>query len=316
MNEKQLIECYFKDICIDKSVQVGIGDDAAIVNSTSNHQLVVSTDSMVIDRHFLSTSDPYHIGYKLMAVNISDMAAMGAVPKWVTLNLTLPVIDEMWLKEFAKGFGTCAKQSQVALIGGDLTGGKELNISAQILGEVPVDKALLRSGADINDQVYVTGKIGTAGYALAALNKHKGDHSQLSALQMKALYQPESRTALSLQLREFANAAIDVSDGLLHDLELLCDASQVDAQLHIDQVPVDDDVEILDAITSGDDYELIFTVPEMFIDDIDKLAHTFACPLTPIGKIIPGKGHVKLYCGEEEIPAPNDTGFDHFMQTT
>lgn len=314
MNEKQLIDRFFKDIYVDKSVQIGIGDDAAIINPANHHQLVVSTDSMVVNRHFLSTSDPYFIGYKLMAVNLSDMAAMGAVPRWVTLNLTLPGIDESWLKAFAEGFGGCARQSQVALIGGDLTSGKELNISAQILGEVPVGKAMLRSNAKVNDRIYVTGSIGSAGSALSVLNKKMGDHSQLSALQMKALYQPESRIKLGIELRELANAAIDVSDGLLHDLELLCDASQVGAQLDVDQVPVDSDMEIFDAITAGDDYELIFTAAQKYADDIERVARAFSCPLTPIGIITSEAGHLRLHSGKQEISPPALTGFDHFTQ--
>lgn len=316
MNEKQIIERYFKQINIDNSVHVGSGDDAAVLNLSDNHQLVVSTDSMVIGRHFLPTSDPYNIGYKLMAVNISDMAAMGATPRWVTLNLTLPEIDESWLKAFAEGFNTCAQQANVLLIGGDLTSGTETNISAQILGEVPVNKALLRSQAEVNDLIYVTGRIGLAGSALTSLRTHDDDHSQLSASQMKALYQPESRIALGCELRRFAHAAIDVSDGLLHDLELICHASGVGAELDIDRIPVTEEIDILNAITAGDDYELLFTAAEKYQTGIELLSHQHACPITQIGKISTGSGQVDLFQHGQKISRPKTTGFDHFTQTS
>ena len=316
MNEKQLIDQFFSDIYVDKTVQLGIGDDAALIDPDSNQQLTVSTDSMVQGQHFLPTSPPYHVGYKLLAVNISDMAAMGSLPKWVTLNLTLPAIDETWLQSFAEGFTACAKQSHVVLIGGDLTRGKELNISAQILGEVPAGAALLRSAAQVNDHIFVTGHVGTAGLALTILNKHEGDHRQLSTLQLNALYQPASRIDVGIELRGLANAAIDVSDGLLHDLQLLCEASRVDAHLDIEQIPVDKEMEILDAITAGDDYELIFTVPEQHVNQITTLAHSHSCPLTHIGKILAGTGQVKLFSSEGEVPIPVNTGFDHFMSVS
>jgi thiamine-monophosphate kinase len=250
-----------------------------------------------------------------MAVNISDMAAMGAMPKWVTLNLTLSEINESWLKAFAEGFSACAQQSNVLLIGGDLTSGTEINISAQILGEVSVNKALLRSQAKVNDLIYVTGRIGLAGSALSSLKIHHDDHSQLSASQMKALYQPEPRIALGCELGRFAHAAIDVSDGLLHDLELICQASGVGAELHIDLIPVTEEINILDAITAGDDYELIFTVAEKYQAGIDLLSQQYACQITQIGKITAGSGHVDLLQQGQKISRPDTTGFDHFTQT-
>ncbi|MEM7304932.1 MAG: thiamine-phosphate kinase, partial [Pseudomonadota bacterium] len=282
------------------------------LNTENHHQLVASTDSMVEGRHFLASTEPYLIGQKLMAVNLSDMAAMGARPKWITLNLTLPSIKEDWLSSFADGFCKHAKLSQVSLVGGDLTRGTELNVSAQILGEVPTGQSLLRSGADENDQVYVTGMIGGAGSALSTLLKHEGDHSQLSEHQIKALYQPTSRVELGIELRDYATAAIDVSDGLLHDLELLCQASQVGADLGLDAIPVDKNIDCMDAIITGDDYELIFTAPEKFKNAINALAKSTSCPITSIGKLNQNSGCVNLFKDNKQVSSPKVSGFDHF----
>ena len=311
MNEKELIDRYFKNHT-NKSVCVGIGDDAAVLNVSKDHQLVVSTDSMVEGKHFFKTTPPYYLGYKLMAVNLSDIAAMSAVPKWVSLNLTLPFIDESWLNEFSKGFNECAQQFNVALIGGDLTAGTELNVAAQILAEVPKNQAVLRSNAQVGDLIFVTGEIGSAGNVIHHLLVNNYDHSLLDDDQIKTLYQPEPRVALSLDLRTIMTAAIDISDGLLHEAELLCQESHVGAEINIESIPVDKNDDQLKSITVGDDYELLFTADEKFKDKIEHLAQQHMCLISQIGKINKNTGKVELLNHGQPISKPAITGYEHF----
>ena len=313
MNEKELIDRYFKKVHAGEGVCIGVGDDAAVLNITEGHQLVVSTDCMVEGRHFLTTAPPYYIGYKLMAVNLSDMAAMGALPKWVTLNLTLPLVDEIWLKELSNGFLECAEQFNVLLIGGDLTSGAERNISAQIIGEVPNNSAITRSNAHVDDLIFVTGQIGIAGNALQCLLDNNGNHDVLNEAQVKALYQPVSRVALGIDLRKFASSAIDISDGLLHEVELLCQESNVGAEINLESLPVESKIDSMKALVAGDDYELVFTAHEKFKLEIEKLSNLHSCSIAEIGKMNENTGSVQLLNHGEKIAKPNITGFDHFV---
>ncbi len=313
MNEKDIIH-YFISKQQNDSVAEGIGDDCAVLNVTPGHQLVTSTDCMVEGRHFLTHTPAFYVGFKLMASSISDIASMCAQPKWATLNLTLTESNPIWLNEFADGLLSCARQNNVLLVGGDTTTGKQLNMSVQVTGEVPQDQAVLRAGAKAEDIIYVTGKIGCASRALQYLLQNNNQDSLLSDNQMHALYMPPSRVKLAIELRHCMHACIDISDGLLHELEILCEKSQLGAELHLEAIPIDDNIEIISAITSGDDYELLFTSDEKYKDDIRRIANNYDCLITPIG-VMTNSNVIELTYHNEVVSYPERSGYDHFTHT-
>tara|TARA_R110002095_G_scaffold137609_2_gene119238 strand:- start:769 stop:1722 length:954 start_codon:yes stop_codon:yes gene_type:complete len=311
LNEKDIIRKYFTKQLNDQSVIEGIGDDAAIVKASSGHELVITTDMMVEGRHFTRYAPAFGVGYKLMASNLSDLAAMGASPRWATLNITLSTLNQSWLEEFSNGLLTCAKKHNVTLIGGDTTRGNQLNVAIQLIGEVPKGKAMLRSGAKADDRVFVSGAIGNAAAALDFLRNHDFSYNELTEKQFSALYMPPSRVELGMELREIANACIDISDGLLNELEIICDASKAGALLQLDCVPHSQNVNIMSAITGGEDYELLFTVPEDSVNHIDLLSAKYYCELSEIGRIT-NTMQVELYQGNQIMPHPKSSGYDHF----
>lgn len=311
MNEKEIIQRYFIQSRNDPSLKIGIGDDAAVLAPSYGHQLVITTDTMVAGKHFVHQAPPYAIGYKLMSVNLSDIAAMGAVPRWATLNMTLVSVDENWLAEFSRGLLECANKHNVALIGGDTTSGDTLNVSVQLIAEAPSGTVMLRTNAQINDRIFVTGTIGAAKSASMYLQKHNCCHDTLTESQFTALYQPPSRVEFALALREFSNTAIDISDGLLHELEIICEASGVGATVNLDKLSVDPDIDIDVAITGGDDYELLFTASSEQAVKIIELAQKCHCPLSEIGEIKCAQS-IKLYDDNKLIPYPAVSGYDHF----
>lgn len=249
--------------------QLGIGDDCALLSLPANHQLAVTTDTMVENVHFFADVDPQQLGHKLLAVNLSDLAAMGAEPFAVTLALTLPKVDESWLQAFAAGFIGLAQQFHVDLIGGDTTSGP-LTLTVQAMGTVPQGRALLRSEAKVGDLICVTGELGNAGLGLK-INQGYACNDPESAL--ARFNQPQPRIAEGLALRGIANACIDISDGLAADLRHILQQSQVGACLDWQQLPLS--AQVLDYIEqtgdwrmpliAGDDYELCFTVPAEFV---------------------------------------------------
>ncbi|OAI14347.1 thiamine-monophosphate kinase [Methylomonas lenta] len=249
--------------------QLGIGDDCALLSLPANHQLAVTTDTMVENVHFFADVDPQQLGHKLLAVNLSDLAAMGAEPFAVTLALTLPKVDESWLQAFAAGFIGLAQQFHVDLIGGDTTSGP-LTLTVQAMGTVPQGRALLRSEAKVGDLICVTGELGNAGLGLK-INQGYACNDPESAL--ARFNQPQPRIAEGLALRGIANACIDISDGLAADLRHILQQSQVGACLDWQQLPlsaqVSDYIEQTGdwrmPLIAGDDYELCFTVPAEFV---------------------------------------------------
>lgn len=243
--------------------QLGIGDDCALLSVPTGYQLAVTTDTMVENVHFFADADPECLGHKLLAVNLSDLAAMGAEPFAVTLALTMPKIDADWLQAFSRGFMNLARQHQVDLIGGDTTSGP-LTLTVQAMGTVPQGRALLRSNAQVGDLIYVTGPIGNAGLGLKI---KQGFACANSAAMLQSLHQPQPRIAAGLALRGIANACIDISDGLAADLGHILEKSAVGARLEWASLPLS--MPVLDYIertgdwalplTAGDDYELCFT---------------------------------------------------------
>jgi len=301
---------------------LGVGDDAALVQTQVGMQLAISADMLVSGTHFFADTDAYKLGWKSLAVNISDMAAMGAQPKWATLAIALPAIDEKWLAAFSQGFFACADTFNVDLIGGDTTRGP-LTISVQIMGEVGVGKSLRRDHAKVGDQIWVSGELGTAALALNALmDKLTLDEKQLKTYR-KSLEQPEPRVALGLALRDIANSAIDISDGLLSDLGHILEQSEVSAEIYLNDIPCNEYVsshlheepfqKML--LAGGDDYELCFTAPIEMQYKIKELSKQLSLKLTHIGHIIPQKdGASKVVVSDDNgnIIEIKETGFDHF----
>jgi thiamine-monophosphate kinase len=299
------------------SADLGVGDDAALLRVSKGYQLAISVDMLVAGTHFFHDAAPYDIGWKSLAVNISDMAAMGATPKWATLAIALPEINEPWLAEFSRGLFACADRFKVDLIGGDTTRGP-LNISVQIMGEVPTGEALRRDGAKLDDDIWVSGKLGSAALGLAHLQRKITLESEVAEHCLQALHTPMPRTDLGLTLRKKANSCIDISDGLLADLGHILDASNLGATVALDNIACHDflrarlDEAIIQQciLAGGDDYELAFTAPQSQRHAIEQLAHQLDLPLSLIGKTTEKLGIEVTY--KQQLLDISKKGFDHF----
>ncbi|GAB4261526.1 MAG: thiamine-phosphate kinase [Methylomicrobium sp.] len=264
--EFDLIERFFANRKAFRSeTELGVGDDCALLNVPPGYRLAISTDTMVENVHFFAGTEPLDLGYKLLAVNLSDLAAMGAEPIAATLAMTLPSADEAWLDRFATGFFELARCYRVDLIGGDTTSGP-LTLTVQVFGLVPNESPLLRSGARAGDGIYVTGQLGDAGLGLKIVQGYRGSYDD-SAL--KRFNRPLPRVEQARALRGIANSCIDVSDGLAQDLSHILRQSGVGACLDWQALPLSDAVreyiettgDWLLPLAAGDDYELCFTVP-------------------------------------------------------
>jgi thiamine-monophosphate kinase len=299
---------------------LGVGDDAALISLPVGMELAISADMLVAGTHFFSDCDAYQLGWKSLAVNISDMAAMGANPKWATLAIAMPEVDEAWLAEFSRGFFACADSFEVDLIGGDTTRGP-LTISVQIMGEVPIGKAIKRSGAKVDDEIWVSGKLGDAALALQHMQGKLTLPEDAFIICAKALHTPQPRVALGLALRDTAHSAIDISDGLLADLGHILEQSNVGAILDLKSIPystfVGFSTDFRDenyrkiVLAGGDDYELCFTVPLEKRVEILKLSKLENFSLSCIGRISAIKG-LTVHGLDDEILNIKETGFDHF----
>lgn len=316
MPEFDLIERYFTRATPDAIL--GVGDDAALVRVGEGMELAISTDMLVCGTHFFPDADPFMLGHKALAVNISDMAAMGAQPRWATLALSLPDEDPAWLARFSAGFFALADASKVSLIGGDTTRGP-LNLCVTIMGEVPYGKALRRDGAQPGDEVWVSGKLGDAALALACLQGKLELDADVLAATAPALHQPVPRVALGLALRGIASSAIDISDGLLGDLGHILQRSGVAAELAFAALPVSSGLRPYLAqalgkrcvLAGGDDYELCFTVPAAQHQEVKKISAQLGLPLSCIGKIMAGKG-CTVRAADGSVMTTMETGYDHF----
>jgi thiamine-monophosphate kinase len=301
-------------------VRVGIGDDGAVLRVPRGQQLVVAMDTLVEGVHFPRATAPSDIAWKALAVNLSDLAAMGATPAWVTLALTLPRAWPRWLDEFATGFAQLARAHGVSLVGGDTTRGP-LTLTVQAHGFVPPGAALLRSAARVGDAIYISGTLGDAAAGLAIAQHRlsrvrKNDAAWLCA----RLNRPTPRVALGLALRGLAHAAIDVSDGLCADLTHVLDASRVGAEIELAQLPSSAALRraVPDAarrarwqLAGGDDYELCFTAPNRARARIEALARRLHVPLTRIGTITRRRGLRVLGADGAELPL-RELGYVHF----
>ena len=318
MSEFNLIAKYFTRPSVN--ADLGVGDDAALIQISAGHQLAISADMLVAGTHFLDDCPAYFVGWKSLAVNISDMAAMGATPKWATLAIALPRVDEAWLSEFSRGFFACADEFGVSLIGGDTTRGP-LNISVQIMGEVPTGKALCRDGAKVGDEIWVSGTLGEAALGLAHLQNKLAENT-LSESEKQActdaLQAPQPKVALGLALLNIANSAIDVSDGLLADLGHILERSNVGANLYWAQIPHVSVSKALDtsslqklSLAGGDDYELCFTAPQTRRDEIIAIGEKLNLKLSPIGFISQEK-KLSIFDEAQRPIEIKSTGYDHF----
>jgi thiamine-monophosphate kinase len=315
LGEFDIIARYFASHDHRADVLLGVGDDAAVLETRPERRLVVAIDTIVEGVHFPRNIDASAIGYRALAVNLSDIAAMGAEPSWMTLSLSLPESSEQWIAGFASGLLELAEQHDVALVGGDTVRGP-LVITVQVAGWVEEDRWLTRSGARPGDLVMVSGIPGEAAAGLHVIQQHMPLNETTAQLQWRFL-RPRPRIALGRQLRTVASAAMDVSDGLLTDLQKLCAASHCGALLSIDALPrspamqelFDADTAIDYALAGGDDYELIFTLPPDELPDV--LAQRDpAVPLASIGVIIEGSG---VQCQRNGAPfVPRRSGYDHF----
>lgn len=320
LTEFGLIERFFHRQRFQRSdVDLGIGDDAALVTVPAGQQLVVAIDTLVAGVHFPLDTDPSHIGYKALAVNLSDLAAMGAEPAWATLALTVPEADSRWLEAFAAGFFELADRYRMQLIGGDTCRGP-LTVSVQVAGLVPVGQALRRSGAQAEELIFVTGQIGDAGLGLKL--KCNPDRESLARDLVDAAYfierleKPTPRIEAGLALRGLASAAIDVSDGLAADLGHILDASGVGAVINLEQLPVADELRKNGAsgwqaaISAGDDYELCFTAPADQRLAVEQAMKHINCPCACIGRIESKPGLHLQFAGREQTYVAS--GYQHF----
>jgi len=318
MKEFELIKHFFTEQNVKrKDVLLGIGDDCAVVSSAENQSIVVTTDTLVAGVHFPLGTSAKAIGHKAVAVNLSDIAAMGAKPSWISLAITLPEVNNEWLTEFCSGVFELCEYYNVQLIGGDTTQGP-LSITITAQGLTPEGKYLSRSGAKPGDWLYVTGELGDAALAL---QHHKEsliiDSDAAKVIQQKLDY-PKPRVLAGETLREYASAAIDISDGLLADLGHICQASNVGANVVLDAVPLSDAMNksqlfedaINFALNGGDDYELLFTVSEDNKVGMETALSHAGVPIACIGQMNASQT-ISTTLNNKAIPI-NNSGFQHF----
>ncbi|MEZ9897193.1 thiamine-phosphate kinase [Vibrio breoganii] len=317
--EFELISKYFAKQKLKRSdVELSQGDDCALLVSPPGTQIAVSTDSLVAGSHFLENANPKWVGHKALASNISDLAAMGAEPAWVSMAISLPEPDEQWLEGFCEGFFSLADSHNLQLIGGDTTRGP-LSITLTIHGFVPEKQALLRSGAKVGDKVFVSGSLGDSHAGLEViLDKEKRLLPHASELE-KRHYCASSRASLGMLLRGKASSCIDISDGLISDIKHIMERSNVGADLHCDKLPVS--LELVEfcegkqaaqsyALKSGEEYELCFTVPQHLIESVCLAAKNEGVQVTEVGEITDSQT-LKLFRNNKALQE-NVAGFDHF----
>jgi len=326
LGEFDLIAKYFstQTVLPDNGVAVGIGDDCAILDIPDGHQLAVSTDTLVSGIHFFADVDPYRLGYKALAVNLSDLAAMGAIPKWASLAITLPEMNEQWVAAFSRGFFDLANRFNVTLVGGDTTKGP-LSITVSVKGIVPRGAALLRNQAQYDDLICVSGHLGDGGLGLQCKQQALAVSHQSYFIDALELTDP--RVDLGLQLRHLASSCMDISDGFTQDLTHILRASHCAAAIDVDKLPLSDvmlnqiklghlaEQQALQyALTGGDDYELVFTIAA---SQLTELRHLSNDKITVVGKIVDRAQInttdtlIQLFNNKQAISF-SQQGWDHF----
>lgn len=319
-SEFQLIQQFFQREQAEQpaaGVLLGIGDDCALLQIPNEKQLAVTVDTLVADVHFPADADPQLIAERALRTNLSDLAAMGADPLWFTLALTLPDANEDWLRSFSRGLFTCAREYGIALVGGDTTSGS-LTITIQAMGAIAPQQTMRRDGANAGDFILVTNTLGDGAAALASIQNTRTFNDEHADYLVQRFYRPIPRLSESALIRELASSALDISDGLVADLQHICDASDLGAVIDVENLPLSAAVLSLAdsaqayqwALAGGDDYELCFTVPPENMADIAMLIAQGKLNATVIGEMIPGH---KVICEYEGEPfALATTGYQHF----
>jgi thiamine-monophosphate kinase len=316
IGEFEIIARYFARPTRDPDVTLGVGDDAAVLRVDGH--LAVTVDTLVAGVHFPDGMAPHLLGFRLLAVNLSDLAAMGASPRWCTLALTLPSADELWLDGFSRGLFELAERYGVSLVGGNLTRGP-LTLTLQLMGAVEPKGLLTRGGGHVGDDVYVTGTLGdsAAGIALI-LERSDAPQGSAAAALKERFYRPMPRVGAGLKLGPLATAAIDVSDGLLADLGHVCKASGCGATIDVEHVPLSAELlslfppqeALAHALGGGEDYELCFTAPPSRAEEIEAALEAAGVPVRRIGQLVAGQTVVCRRDGEPYTPAVR--GYRHF----
>lgn len=314
LGEFELIRQIFQKGTSRQDVTLGIGDDCALVTSCDQEELAITVDTLVSGIHFLESVDPESLGHKALAVNLSDLAAMGANPCWCTLALTVPEVETSWLESFARGFFNLASLHDVQLIGGDTTRGP-LSITVQAIGKIKKHHSLQRNAAKPGEMIWLSGPVGTAGLGLAI---RQGKSQIAEPLALEALDRPTPRVELGRELVGLASACIDVSDGLLQDLAHILGTSQCGARVQWEAIPVipavasfaDQTGQPDFALSAGDDYELCFTASEAWSEEIQALLRRLKLKGGPIGTVVSDQG-LKLF-KEGKLIIPQKTGYAHF----
>jgi thiamine-monophosphate kinase len=313
MNEFDIIKRYFSQGIKDSNVLLSIGDDAALVRADPEQALAICVDTLIESVHFPKTTKAEDIAYKAVAVNLSDLAAMGASPRWITLSLTLPAFDAAWLTGFSEGLTEICKEYKVALIGGDTTCGP-LSVTVQAHGFVPLDKALKRHGAKTGDKIFVTKALGLAALGLQVMQgKIQIDNAEIL---INELNRPEPAVQQGLLLREYANSCIDISDGFLADLQHILEAGKVGAAIDLTKLPVadailDQSLKLQAALTGGDDYGLCFTVAPEKVSNLLKAFSENNFPCYEVGEVTVDRSLLLLNQEQYNLDLGN-SGFLHF----
>ncbi|WP_412725974.1 thiamine-phosphate kinase [Alteromonas sp. D210916BOD_24] len=323
MKEFDLIGRYFSDCGHKrKDVVIGVGDDCAVTTVPENQQLAVTTDTLVAGVHFLNDAPAKSVAYKTVAVNLSDLAAMGAEPAWISLSLSLPDINEAWLDDFASGLYELTQYYSVQLIGGDtVKGPMAMTITAQ--GFIPPGSELTRSGAKPGDWVYVTGTLGDAGAGLDILQGKLEVSGEAKDVLINRHYFPTPRVAVGTAIRRIATSCIDISDGLISDLGHILKASNCGANVHVEKLPlsraltsaVEPEQAIEYALSAGDDYELIFTVGEEQRGNLETSLASTNVKATCIGQLTGQSGALSLFKDSEKFTPKNTSGYEHSFET-
>lgn len=316
LHEFEIIERFFhQPSYFSAGVVVGVGDDAAVVEIPAGFQVVTTMDTLVETIHFPVSATPDDIGYKSLAVSLSDIAAMGAIPRSALLALTLPSADEAWLSAFAAGFFSLAKQHRVDLIGGNITRGP-LSITVVVEGLVPSNNALLRRRAMVGDLIYVTGTLGDSGLALQLLQENA---KPMDEFLVKRFYRPTPRVTAGIALRGLAHAAIDISDGFCADLEKILAASHVGAQVYAEKLPLSAPMRRHSdpknpwhyALNAGEDYELCFTIPQEKQNQLEKIVTALDCDVHSVGEIVATPG-LSILDPQGQPMTVKKKGYEHF----
>lgn len=319
MGEFDLIKRYFSRKSLQNDVILSVGDDCAITSIPTGYQLAITTDTLVEGTHFLPSISPADLAYKSVAVNLSDLAAMGATPTWMSLALTLPEIKEAWLAEFSQSLFAILDRYGVSLIGGDTTKGS-LSITLTAQGFLPENKGLFRHQAKVDDWIFVSGFLGDSAAGLDLLLQNRKIENESNRYLIQRHLRPTPRVELGLAIRSFSCCALDISDGLLADLEHILERSQVGAEIYLENLPLSRHLCIQYeqtqaekfALTGGEDYELCFTVSEEKREEMEQVLRSQGIKVTCIGKILPQTSGLNLLKNGEKVALPEHCGFDHF----